>query len=239
MSQIQDRFQLEIEFLRLERKIAETGIALRQAKYDLREAKIAEAEYGGSFKRLRDNLTGKREAAETALRHETQKAEANLASAQRQKEVLDARISEVKVQLSTLPDWQSLRDGSRKWFRLEGLYCVEALSPLLVTCLELLIERRNQFNGTYAGEIKTRQDLADIYFAPEAAGEACKTYLLRLKAALDNLSIPFETGRFFDAPTAFLSEATKFTRMDRINTAVAQTESLQRRLSELQKKLTE
>ena len=107
------------------------------------------------------------------------------------------------------------------------------------TTKELLTERRNQFNGSNAGQIKTRQDLADIYSAPEAAGEACKTLLLRLKDALDGLEIPFEITGYFEAPTAFLSSATKFSRMDRINTAISQTEALQRLLRQLQPQLSE
>ena len=237
MNQIQERFRLETELLRLERQLAETGAALRQAKYELREAKVAEAEYGGSFRRFRDKFKSRREETETALRHAVQTAEADLASAQRQKAVLDTRLAEVKEQLSTLPDWLSLKDGSREWSRLEGLYCSEALEPLLKTTLELLTERRNQFNGTYAGQLKTRQDLADIYSAPEAAGEACKPYLLRLKEALDALGISFELHSLFDAPTAFLSSATQYTRMDRINTAIAQTENLLRQLPQLSKQL--
>lgn len=233
------RFQLEIELLRLERQIAENQAALRQAKYDLREAKAAEAEYSGSFKSFRDKLAGRREQMETTLRHAVQNAEATLASAQRQKELLDARLSEIKELLSALPDWNSLNDNSREWHRLESLYCIEVLSPMLEVVHDLLTERRNQFNGTNAGQIKTRQDLANIYSAPEAAGEACKPYLLRLKTALDTLEIPFELCSFFNSPTAFLSNVTQYTRMDRINTAIGQTEALQIQLPELQKELSE
>lgn len=239
MSQIQDRFQSEMELLRLERQMRENEAALRHAKYDLREAKVAQAEYTGSFKSFRDKLTGKREETETALRHGVQKAEADLSSAQRQKEALAVRLPELKAQLSALPDWQSLNDGSIEWHRLEGLYCLEVLEPLLKTTHELLTERRNQFNGTNAGQLKTRQTLAEIYSAPEAAGEACKPYLLRLKAALDELDIPFELQSFFSAPAAFLSGATQFTRMDRINTAINQVQALLNCLPNLQKQLAD
>lgn len=238
MKQIQELFQLKMELLRLEGQIAESSATLRQAKFDLREAKVAEAEYRGSFKSFRDKLAGRREESETALRHAAQQAEAALAAAQRHSEILNTRLAEVKEQLAILPDWQSLQDESPEWYRLEALYCITVLHPLLTVCLELLVDRRNQFNGSYAGQIKTHQDLAEVYSAPEAAGEACKSQLLRLKAALDALAIPFEPGPFFDAPTAFLSEATKFTRMDRVNTAIVQTEALQQQLLQLQKELS-
>ena len=239
MDQIQERFHLEMEHLRLERQITETEAALWQAKHDHRETKVAEAEYSGSFKSFRDRLKGRREETETALRHAVQKAETDLTSAQRQKETLDSRLAEVKEQLSALPEWESLKDGSPEWYRLEARYCLEELEPLLEATQELLTERRNQFNGTYAGQLKTRQTLMEIYSAPEAAGEACKPYLLRLQAALEALGIPFEIGSFFANPTYFLSSATKYTRMDRVNDAIGQTVALRRRLTELQKELSE
>ena len=234
---IRNHYDLLISLLQLERQLSETDAALRQAKFNLREAKVAQAEYSGSFKRFRDKLTGKREASETALRHRVQQAEADLASAQRVKESLVNRIAEEKAQLSALPDWASRNDGSREWHRLEAMYCTEMLKPHLDITHELLLERRAQFNGTYAGQIKSHLELADIYSAPEAAGEDCKTLLLRLREALDGLEIPFEIGSFFEAPTAFLSSATQFTRMDRINTAIGQAEAMQKLLPQLQKQL--
>lgn len=234
---ITNRFRLETDLLRLEQQIEEAKAALRLAKFDLREAKVAETEYRGSFKAFRDKLKGHREEAETALRHAVQKAEADLLSAQRQKEVLEAQLSQLKEQLAQLPGWESLNDGSELWNRLEARYCMEVLGPLLEANHDLLIQRRNQFNGSYAGELKTRETLAEIYTAPEAAGEACKPYLLRLKAALEKLGIPLELGSYFEAPTAFLSSATKYTRMDRINEAIGQVEKLQQALPKLQKQL--
>lgn len=239
MSQIQSHYQLKTDLLHLEQQAEETAASLRQAKFDLREAKAAEINYRGSFRSFRDKLTGKQEASETALRHAVQKAEADLASAQRQKEFLASRLSGLKEQLSSLPDWESLNDGSTQWYRLEALYCMQVLEPLVEANRDLLLERRSQFNGGNAGQIKTRQTLAEIYSAPEAAGEACKPYVLRLKAALDALDIAFSFHDYWENPTAFLSSATQYTRMDRINTAIAQVEAMQRQLPKLRTALSE
>jgi len=236
---IQDRFRLETDLLRLERQTEENKAALRQAKFDLREAKVAEAEYRGSFRSFKDKLTGKREETETALRHAVQKAEADLAATQRQKEVLDTQLSGLREQLAQLPEWEALNDGSPLWCRLEALYCMEVLSPMLEANHELLIQRRNQFNGSNAGQVKTWQTLAEIYTAPEAAGEACRPYLLRLKAALDALDISFELPAYLEAPTLFLSSATQYTRMDRVNGAILQIEAIQRLIPKLQKQLSD
>lgn len=234
---IRDHFDLQISLLRLERQHSQLETALRQAKHDLQEAKMAQTEYGSTFKSFLDKFTGKRESTESNLRHGVQRAEANLASTQQEYDTLATQLSQLRAQISALPDWASRNDGSREWYRLDALYCTEMMPPLLDITHHLLLERRAQFNSTHAGEIKTRLELADIYSAPETAGEDCRSTLLRLKEALDRLEIPFEMGSYFDAPTAFLSSATKFTRMDRINSAIGQTEKLRKQLPDLQKQL--
>ena len=242
MNQIQERFRLEMELLRLERQAQENEAALRQAACDLWESQTAQALYSGSFRSLRDKLTGKKEETETALRHNVANATTALTAARQEKSRLALRTEEVRSQLDALPPRDALReqaegDALREWYRLDALYCIGVLIPLAEINRELLTERRAQFNGTYAGQVKTWQELSDIYSAPEAAGEACKPYILRLQKALDTLGIPFEMQSYFDAPTAFLSSATKYTRMDRINTAIAQTEKLQQYLSDLNNQL--
>ena len=236
-SSIRDHYDLLISLLKAERQQSEQEAALRQAKFDLRQAKASQLEYGSTFRSFLDKFTGKREETETALRHAVRKAEADLATAQQEKAALEAQIAALREQLADLPAWESRCDRSAEWYQLEALYCLEVLAPLLEANLNLLTERRNQFNVTCAGQVKTRYALAEIYTAPEAAAEACKPYLLRLKTALSQQEIPFELHRYFEEPTAFLSSATQFTRMDRINTAIAQTEALQKRLPGLKTQL--
>lgn len=238
LTQVQDQHQLEMLLLKLQRQTAENEAALRQAKCDLREAKVAEAEYAGSFRCLRDKLTGKREESETALRHNVQKAEAALASATQTAKRLSLQTEEVQSRLEKLPSREDLRaQGLPEWHRLEALYCMEVLAPMLEANQELLTARRNQFNGSNAGQVKSHQTLAEIYTAPEAAGEACKPYLLRLKEALDALGISISLPEYWENPTAFLSYATQYTRMDRVNKAISQVAATQRLLSGLLKQL--
>ena len=61
----------------------------------------------------------------------------------------------------------------------------------------------------------------------------------RLKEALDALEIPLELHCYFLEPTVFLSSATQYTRMDRINEAIGQVEKLQRKVTEFRKQLEE
>ena len=237
---LQTCFDLKLSLLRANHKLAQSKAALKLAKYNLREAKFAQLNYNGSFKSFRDKFTGKREESETTLRHAVQIAESEQTSAQCAVEALEKEIPELEKTISQLPSWETLRNTENEflWCRLESLFCIESLIPLAETTHQLLLMRRNQFNGTYAGDIKSLQELSDIYSAPEAAGEACKPLLAQLQNALDFLDISFLIGAFFNNPTAFLSEATQYTRMDRINTAIVQTEELQRSLYKLQKELS-
>ena len=233
---IQKRFDWDLALLRANRKQAQAQAALRQAKFDLREAKAAQSEYGGSFRSFRDKLTGKKEESEIRLRHAVEKAEAEASNAQRNLDAAEEEIQNLEVALSQIPSWESLKTEENEtiWCQLEARYCAEWLIPHLEITHQLLLERRAQFNGTNAGQIKTLGELADIYSAPEAAAEDCVPYIRRLQTTLNFLGKDFPEFAFFDAPTAFLSSATQYTRMDRINTAIAQAEKLQRLLSQMQ-----
>ena len=223
---VQKRFDCDLALLRANRKQAQAQAALRQAKFDLREAKAAQLEYGGSFRSFRDKLTGKKEESETRLRHAVEKAESDASAAQRNLAAAEEEIGNLEVAIDQLPPWESLKteENETLWCQLEARYCTEWLIPHLEITHQLLLERRAQFNGTNAGQIKTLGELADIYSAPEAAAEDCVPYIRRLKSALNFLGKDFPEFAFFDAPTAFLSSATQYTRMDRINTAIAHTE---------------
>lgn len=237
---IQDRFQAETSLLRLERQQDETEAALRQAKFDLREAKAAQAEYSGSFKSFRDKLTGKREETETALRHTVQKAEADLTAAQQQKELLRKQLSQLKAQLKTLPDWESFNDGSREWYRLEALYCIEAVLPLLERSHTDLLELRKMMGGANPGKIYTHAEIGQIGTDPIHSAANCASCLTRLKAAAEALALDFPGCDYFEAPAGFLNTpAAVHNRRDKLNEAIDQVQMLLNRLPKLQKQIAE
>lgn len=245
LTQIQARYDLEIDLLRLRRQRTENDAALRQAKYDLREAQQEQTLYSGSFKSFRDKLTGRKEAAENALRHAVQKAEANLASAQRKKEILDTQLPELENTLAFTPDWNALRERSdgvalQEWLRLEAAYCIEALLPLLKKNHTALTEQRNMISGANVGKVYSFEEQAQIGSAPEKAGEICKPYILRLRSALEGLEIPFTRCTYFDDPTAFVNSViAQHNRRDRLNEAINQVAAVQRLIPKLQKQLSD
>jgi len=236
---LKERFDLDIALLRIRRKKAGVDAALRQAKFDLREAQQAQILYGGSFKSFFDKLTGKQEEKEAALRHAVQRSEADLAAAMRSVSEAEENIRLLEKNLSMLPSWDTLKTAETApvWYRLEALFCAEAVLPLLEINRLLLLERRNQLNGSNAGQIKTAYELADIITAPEKAGDDCKPYIMRLDAALTALDMHLPACGYFHDPAAFLNTATKYARFDRLNEAIVQTESLLRHIPVLTQQL--
>ena len=236
---LKERFDLDLSLLRTSRKKNAADATLRQAKFDLREAQQAQTLYGSTFKSFCDKLTGKREAQETNLRHAVQRAETNLAAAKQTVSAAEEKIALLNQALASFPKWESLKTANNEadWCRLEALYCAEVLLPMLEVSHDLLMERRNQVNGSNSGEIKSHHELAEIYSAPEKAGEDCKPYIQRLQAALTILGMQLPDYTYFENPSYFLNSATHYTRFDQLNKAISQVETLRRKISSLQKEL--
>ena len=243
LKQIQARHDLEMSALRLQRQLAEHNSALRQAKYELREAQQEQVLYGGSFRRFLDKLSGRQEEKETALRHAVQKAEAKLTAAKSQKELSEKQLSDLKQQQEKSPDWDDLRlqaegESLQEWCRLDALLCIEVLSKLLEENHAALIEQRNMMSGANVGKIYTYAEQAETYTAPEKIGQLCKPYILRMRAALEILEIPFETYSYFQNPATFVNGViASHNRRDRVNDAMGQVEALQQMLPKIQPRL--
>lgn len=236
---LKERFNSEISLLQLRKKKTTVDTALRQAKYDLRQAQKAQVLYGSSFSAFLDKLTGKQEDKETSLRHAVQRAEADLAAAKHSILSTEEQIAQLEQILAVLPQWDTLKTAETEslWYRFDALLCAQILLPLLEINHRLLLERRSQANGSNAGQLKTVSELADVYSAPEKAGEDCKPYLARLETALAALGLQLPDCGYFRDPAAFLNSATKYTRFDRLNDAIDQTEALLRSIAALQQQL--
>lgn len=237
---LKTHFELQIALLRTNRKKSAAEAVLRQAKFDLREAQQAQILYGSTIRSLMDKFSGKREEKETKLRHAVMQAEADLAAARNSVSDSQDQLCTLTQSLAALAPWKNLKtaENEAEWCRLEALYCAEAVLPLLEASLFLLQERRNQANGGNAGQIKSPYELADIYTAPEKAGDDCRPYILRLNAALETLDIRLPKHTYFLDPAVFLNTATKYTRFDRLNEAITQTEAMLRCVSALRQTLT-
>lgn len=223
-------FETETSLLRLQRREAEVTEALKQAKFDLRGADDTLLCYEGSVRSFLDKLSGTRAEKAEALRREVRKAEAALASLQREQDSLRRQQEELTGILETLPSSEALRaEAEQEWAALEAGYCAEALIPLLEENHKALLEYRSMIRREYPLLSAERQQ--EIAAEPNVRAEKCVPYLLRLKKAQDILEQPFDLGAYYCAPVAYLAGvAAHHNQLDRINHALDQVETLQKRI---------
>lgn len=184
----------------------------------------------GSYQqRLEDHRRELRhaDAEQTALRHELK--------------MLEHKQKKNQEAVDALPDEQTIRswvqtdpNGQQEFFRREAGLCLTALPPLLEKNHSTLIQLHGYLRGERAGEILSVEEQQKILGAPDRWGEACKTWLLRLKAALDGLNIPFEIPDYYRNPiTYILSAAARHNRIDRAAKALDQVAGIKKQIASI------
>lgn len=242
MTQIRAYFRLETSCLRLEQAEKEAELAVRKAKYDLREAQQERLLYSGSFRAFRDKFTGKREETELVLNRAVNQAETSVTTARQEKERLTGELSEIRNQLIQLPSPAELKakaegEALTEFIRLDSLLTVEILEPLLEENLESLEELRKIRRGERAHELKSRYEWEQLDTAPEQQTRELTPLLKKLVENLPHLGMELSLGEYFREPTVFLNPAARHNQVDSVSRAIAQTEAVQRHLRELRKKL--
>ena len=219
-------YELETDIFRSSQKESALKESVKQAKFNLRQASIAQVEYGG-IRAFADRLSGKYADKLETLSREVRKAEAELQSLQRQLEAETQTLSALKEQRTALPPLEELRTEETKdlWAPLERRYCAEALLPLLTPVEEALTEYRQMLRGEYP--ILSLSQQAAIGAAPIAAAEKCRSLLDRLEAVQE---LP-EAG-FFRSPAAFLAAAARHNQLELAAAAADQTASLKKHLTQ-------
>lgn len=219
-------YELETASYRSSIREAELKESVKQAKFNLRQATIAQVEYGG-IRAFVDKLSGKHADKMEALSLEVRKAEAELHSLQRQLEAEKQKLSALQEQRTALPPLEELQTEETKdlWAPLERRYCAEALLPLLTRVEEALGEYRQMLRGEYP--ILSISDQSAIGAAPIAAAEKCRPLLNRLEAVQD---LP-EAG-FFRSPAAFLAAAARHNQLELAAAAADQTAALKNHLTQ-------
>lgn len=245
--QIHAHHDRAITALRLRQHHEEVSRQLSQAKFDKRSAWEAHAQYQGSLRSFLDRLKGVMEEKAELLAKDLRMAEAREKQLDQERKQLIRKIAENELQIEAAPEYDELwqlaasdPEAAREWHRLDALYCIEALQPLLEDCRTALVERRNMLNGANVGKVYTYSERAEIQTNPEKCGEDCKYLIQRLEKSLKNLEIPFEPGGFFSNPAFFLNaSAAHHNRRDRLNQALDQALSLQKQLAKLRTQLEE
>ena len=236
-------YELERELLGLEAVMDDNQQALRQAKYNLRQVKEEQLNYGGSFRRFLDGFSGKRQEEEDNLSRNVAHSQNALDLLQREKEQLQRQDAELREERNRLPALQVLEEAALEdpetaahWAALACRFYGEILLPLLKKTDEALMEYRKTQQGNRPGEILTPDKIQRIYAEPDIWGEKCKIPVQRLEKACQVLGKELTPGDYFRSPTSYLVAAAAIhNRRDRVNKALDQVTELRRKIERLLK----
>ena len=214
-------YELETAIFRSSQRAAELTDAVKQAKFNHRQTKIAQVEYGG-IRAMMDKLSGKHADKLESLSREVRKAESELSTLEQQLKAETQKLSALQEQRAALPPLEQLRTPEAKeiWAPLEIRLCAEILLPLLTRLNDDLTEYRKMLRGEFPMLSVSQQQ--DIATAPIAAAERCQPLLQRLEAAGAKL----EPGDFFQHPAGFLAAAARHNQLNQAAESAAQTSRL-------------
>lgn len=226
-------YELETALLRSQRAEQELSDEFRRAKADLRTARIAHAEYGGSVRAFLDRFSGKKADKEEAMAREVRKAEAELSALQSRLEAETANLSALREQRSRFPAADALRtpENEDQWAELERRFCAEALLPLVEETAAALEEYRQMLRGEFPMLSIDRQQ--QIGAAPGQSAEECLPLLKRLETAGAILRKPMPVPEFFRNPAGFLAAAARHNQLERALAAADETARLRKDVSRL------
>lgn len=221
-------YELETAIFRSSQRAAELTDAVKQAKFNLRQATIAQVEYGG-IRAFLDKLSGKYADKAEDFSREARKAEAELSVLEGQLEAQRRILSTLQEQRTSLPPLPQLQTEETKdlWAPLERRYCAECLLPLLDKAEGALTEYRQMLRGEIP--MLSIGEQQSISAAPIKLAQECQPLLQRLeKAALD-----LPSTDFFRNPAGFLAAAARHNQLERAADADAQLRKLKAQLTRL------
>ena len=219
-------YELETTIHRSTVKEAELKEAVNQAKFNHRQARIAQVEYGG-IRAMMDKLSGKYADKVEALSQEFRRAEAKLSALEQQLETEIQNLSALREQRASLPLAEQLRteENTDLWTKLERRYCAEVLLPLLDNVTEALTEYRQMLRGEFP--MLSIGEQQSISAAPIKLAQTCQPLLQRLEKA--DADLPSQD--FFRNPAGFLAAAARHNQLEQAAQADAQVRKLKTSLA--------
>lgn len=236
--QMADCYELETRLLKLGHREQELTEKLKLAQSDHYQCRQALVGYDcGTIRSFLDRLSGKREQKLDEMNRQVRAAESKVQILRREMESIRQEQAEAVQALALMPDPGNLvaQDPSlaREAARLDALYCVQALIPLLENNLAALGAAHDLMRGVRAGEIISYAERQEIYTAPEKTAEDCKILLLRLETAMNTLERPFLIGDYYRSPTGYTAAASEQVRRDRMNQSLRQARETLRQVKNL------
>lgn len=245
--QLMQRYHLQSALNRQRQTLLETEEKLPGAKYELRTARQAQTEYESSLRFFLDGLTGRREEKMEAISRQLRQAEAEQETLLRLTASLKQDCGELSRELEQLPSPEELKAAALEqvetrqlWAKLEAALCAGQLLPLLENLDAALEDYRGQLRGDRMGQIVGPEELHAIGTAHLIPARQCAPLLRRLQEALRFLEESLEPGGYLENPEGYIvSAAARHNRIDRVNRALKEVNSLRKRIKDISSRMPE
>jgi len=237
-SQLKDAYELDSRLFALSLRGKELGETVKQAKAELRDARVRQVEYTG-FRALWDKAHGRYADKAEALDYRVRRAEAELKLLQRQQSEITEEISDIQTAKSSLPSMEELKaaalespETARLWAALECRLCAGKLPPLLEKNEQALLEYRRLLRGEYP--VLSVEQQQTISAEPDIWAQQCSELLERMQEPLGILGMALEIPPYYQSPIFFLMyAAAKHNRMDRASQALDQVQEVRRLIARI------
>jgi len=203
------------EVLQLEREVP-------RHTYELREAKVAQAEYEGGLRFFLDKLTGKHQEKQEALLKAVREASAALEYSKRQLESAQSALASLEQEARTMPTREELfgkypeMDYLR---RQDALFCADRLVRLLRENEKHLLEARDWAENRNA-DFKPLGTQYDKSLALQK-GSDCARQISVLLDRIGEDGFVVDVHSYFRNPAGFIAgTARQYGQQDRINYAL-------------------
>lgn len=231
-------YELENRLFSLTLRSRELGETVKQAKADLRDARVRQVEYTG-FRALWDKAHGRYAGKVEELDYNLRRAESELSLLLRQQSEIAEELSDIRKAQISLPSAEELKaaalaspETARLWAVLECRLCAGKLLPLLEKNEQALLEYRRLLRGEYP-VLSVDQQQA-ICAEPDIWSQQCSELLQRMQEPLGILGLALEIPPYYQSPIFFLMyAAAKHNRMDRASQALDQVQEVRRLIARI------
>lgn len=223
---LHQKYQLESELLFLEQRKACLDECLPEAKYALREAKVAAVEYEGfTFRGFLDQLSGKKAEKLEALQRQAAHAQEKLQNLEREQALNQEKINPVLSQLETLralgdPIDQAYtleKEERESILLLEAKLATKKLLPALEETEEALQSAREWARPHNRIEAIPGYTKSQLYSQADKGARICYDCLERIARC----GILLEIHPYFQNPAGYIvGVAAQYAELDRINSAL-------------------
>lgn len=240
-STIRRKYTMDRELAAWRWEVEQLERGVPQRTYELRQAKVALAEYEGSLRFFLDRFSGKSEEKQESLSRKVREAQAALDYCRQQLSSAKSALDTLEQEAGEMPTREELfaRYPDLEYLhRQDALFCADRLVRLLRENEKHLLEARDWAENRNADfkPLGTQYDKA----VSLQAGADCARQICALLERIGEDGYALETHAYFRSPDGFIAGAARqYGQQDRINYALRAIQSTLGIIQELMLQLAE